>query len=109
MLKLFRKSGLSVRDLVAAGSAFLLVLVLMTSALSLAWYPANIGTYIFVAVLTAVVWPVSRVLPLATLVVVAVIVVNVLVWLGSGDWSLRFLALALSLLLTPLVLILMTS
>jgi len=95
MLKLFRKSGLSVRDLVAAGSAFLLVLVLMTSALSLAWYPANIGTYIFVAVLTAVVWPVSRVLPLATLVVVAVIVVVPLFW-GYSDLEIRIIPLAVA-------------
>ena len=40
---------------------------------------------------------------------IAVIVVNMLVWLASRDWAARFLALALSLLITPLVLILMTS
>jgi Flp pilus assembly protein TadB len=45
----------------------------------------------------------------ATLFVISVIVVNLLVWLASGDWAVRFLALALSLLITPLVLILMTS
>jgi len=43
------------------------------------------------------------------LLVIAVGVVNMLVWLGSGDWAVRFLALALSLLITPIVLILMTS
>ena len=45
----------------------------------------------------------------STLLVIAVGVVNMLVWLGSGDWAVRFLALALSLLITPIVLILMTS
>ncbi len=41
--------------------------------------------------------------------VVSVFTVNVLVWLASGDWALRFLALGLSLLITPIVLILLTS
>ena len=45
----------------------------------------------------------------STLLVIAVLVVNMLVWLASGDWAVRFLALALSLLITPIVLILMTS
>jgi hypothetical protein len=45
----------------------------------------------------------------SALVVVAVITVNLLVWIASGDWAVRFLALALSLLITPIVLILMTS
>jgi anti-sigma factor RsiW len=43
------------------------------------------------------------------LVFVSVFTVNVLVWLASGDWALRFLALGLSLLITPIVLILLTS
>ena len=45
----------------------------------------------------------------STLAVVAVVVVNLLVWLGTGDWAVRFLAIALSLLITPIVLLLMTS
>jgi len=43
------------------------------------------------------------------LVFVSVFTVNVLVWLASGDWAARFLALGLSLLITPIVLILLTS
>jgi Flp pilus assembly protein TadB len=45
----------------------------------------------------------------SALAVVAVFVLNVMVWLGSGDWAVRFLALGLSLLITPIVLILLTS
>ena len=44
-----------------------------------------------------------------SLLVVSVIAVNVLVWLASGDWAVRFGAIALSVLVAPLVLILMTS
>jgi Flp pilus assembly protein TadB len=43
------------------------------------------------------------------LLVVAVIVLNVLVWLSTGDWAVRIGALALSLLVGPLVHILMTK
>ena len=43
------------------------------------------------------------------LLVVALIVLNVLVWLSSGDWAVRIGALALTLLLGPLVHILMTK
>lgn len=42
------------------------------------------------------------------LVVLVVIVLNVLVWLASGDWAVRALALLLSVLVAPLVLILLT-
>ncbi|MFC7497516.1 MULTISPECIES: hypothetical protein [unclassified Nocardioides] len=43
------------------------------------------------------------------LLVVGVVAVNVLVWLASGDWALRAIALLLSVLLAPLVHILLTS
>lgn len=43
------------------------------------------------------------------LLVAAVVVLNVLVWLASGDWAVRAFALLLSLLLAPLVQILMTK
>lgn len=43
------------------------------------------------------------------LLVVAVVVINVLVWLASGDWAVRVFALLLSLLLVPVVQILMTK
>jgi len=45
----------------------------------------------------------------STLFVISVFVVNLMVWLASGDWAVRFLALAVSLLITPVVLILLTS
>jgi hypothetical protein len=45
----------------------------------------------------------------STLFVIGVIVVNMLVWLAYPDWPARLLALALSLLITPIVLILLTS
>jgi Flp pilus assembly protein TadB len=45
----------------------------------------------------------------STLFVISVVVLNLLTWLGSGDWAVRFLVLALSLLITPIVLLLMTS
>ncbi len=43
-----------------------------------------------------------------SLLVVAVVALNVLVWLASGDWAVRFLALVLSALIAPLVHLLMT-
>ncbi|GAA4366396.1 hypothetical protein [Nocardioides caricicola] len=43
------------------------------------------------------------------LLIVAVVVLNVLVWLASGDWAVRAFALLLSLLLVPVVQILMTK
>ena len=43
------------------------------------------------------------------LLVVAVIVLNVLVWLASGDWAVRAFALLLTVLVAPLVHILMTK
>lgn len=43
------------------------------------------------------------------LLVVALIVLNVLVWLSSGDWAVRIGALALTALLGPLVHIMMTK
>ena len=45
----------------------------------------------------------------SALVLVSAFALNVLVWLASGDWAVRSLALGLSLLITPIVLILMTS
>ncbi len=45
----------------------------------------------------------------STLFVIAVIVVNMLIWLAYPDWAARFLALALSLLITPIILVLMSS
>jgi hypothetical protein len=44
-----------------------------------------------------------------SLLVVAVVALNVLVWLASGDWAVRALAVLLSVLLAPLAHILMTS
>ena len=43
------------------------------------------------------------------LLIVALVVLNVLVWLSSADWAVRIGALALTLLLGPLVHILMTK
>ncbi|MDF1603095.1 hypothetical protein [Nocardioides sp. YIM 152315] len=43
------------------------------------------------------------------LLIVAVVAVNVLVWLASGDWALRAVALLLSVLVAPLLHILLTS
>ena len=95
MLKLFRKSGLSARDLIASGSALILVLALMTIALSLAWYPTDLGRYVFVAVLAAVVWPVSRVLPLTTLAVTACIAAVPFLW-GYNNLEIRIIPLAIA-------------
>jgi hypothetical protein len=43
------------------------------------------------------------------LLVLIVVVLNVLVWLASGDWAVRAFALLLSVLVAPLVHILMTK
>ncbi|KQW53309.1 hypothetical protein ASC77_03200 [Nocardioides sp. Root1257] len=43
------------------------------------------------------------------MLVVSVLALNVLVWIASGDWAARFLALALSVLIAPILIILMTS
>ncbi|MBA2952339.1 hypothetical protein GON03_20160 [Nocardioides sp. MAH-18] len=43
------------------------------------------------------------------LLVLAFLVLNVLVWLASGDWAVRILALVLTALVGPLVHILMTK
>jgi hypothetical protein len=43
------------------------------------------------------------------MLVVVVVVGNVLVWVASGDWALRAIALLLSLLVAPLAHILLTS
>ena len=43
------------------------------------------------------------------MLVVSVLALNGLVWLASGDWAVRMLALALSVLIAPILLILMTS
>ncbi|GAA4721075.1 hypothetical protein [Nocardioides conyzicola] len=43
------------------------------------------------------------------MLVVSVLVLNVLVWVASGDWAVRMLALALSVLIAPILLILMTN
>jgi sRNA-binding protein len=45
----------------------------------------------------------------SALVLVSAFAINLLVWLASGDWAVRALALGLSLLITPIVLILLTS
>ena len=44
-----------------------------------------------------------------SLLIAGVIVVNVLVWLASGDWAVRVLALLITLLVAPVVQILMTK
>jgi hypothetical protein len=44
-----------------------------------------------------------------SLLVSAVVALNVLVWLASGDWAVRVLALLLSLLIAPLLQILLTN
>jgi hypothetical protein len=44
-----------------------------------------------------------------SLLVVAVVVLNVLVWLASGDWGVRVFALLVTLLVAPVVQILMTK
>ena len=43
------------------------------------------------------------------LLLLVVVVLNVLVWLASGDWAVRALALLLTLLVAPLVHILLTK
>ncbi|MBZ5736838.1 hypothetical protein [Nocardioides mangrovi] len=43
------------------------------------------------------------------LLIVAVVVLNVLVWLASGDWAVRAFALLLTLLIAPVVQILLTK
>jgi hypothetical protein len=43
------------------------------------------------------------------LLIVAVVALNVLVWLASGDWAVRALALMLTVLVAPLAHILMTK
>jgi len=95
MLKLFRKSGLSARDLVVSGAALIIVLTMMTVALSLEWYPTDLWRYVLVAVVTAVVWPVSRVLPATTLILVAAFVAAPSIW-GYNDLEIRMVPLAVA-------------
>ena len=44
-----------------------------------------------------------------SMLIVAAIVVNVLVWLASGDWALRVFALLITLLVVPVAQILLTK
>jgi len=95
MLTPFRKSGLSAHDVIAAGAALVLALVVMGVALSLAWYPEEPWKYVFALIVSAIAWPVSRVLPKTVLGVAAVIVAAPFVW-GYGDFEIRVLPLAVA-------------
>jgi signal transduction histidine kinase len=71
---LARRSPLA-RDLMIAGAALALILSAMLAARSAVWFPLNPGGYYGVAVVTAVAWPLSRLAPKSTLVVIAAVTV----------------------------------
>lgn len=87
MPKLFRKGGSLAGDVVLSGAALLVVLAVMAVARSTFWRPMWAWRYPLVAVLTACVWPVSRLYPKTSLVVVAGVVA------ASPHWGLGALEL----------------
>lgn len=62
------------RDIVVAGAALMIVLGATFLATESGWYPSYLGDFVLVAVLSAIVWPASRVYPASTLLICAVIV-----------------------------------
>jgi len=80
---LARRSPLT-RDLVIAGAWLAFTLSGTFVALSTVWFPTRPADYVVVAIVTAAAWPLSRLAPKSTLLVVAVI--------GTLPWIWTFVA-----------------
>jgi len=76
---LARRSPLT-RDLVIAGLWLALTLSVIFTALSTVWFPTRPADYFVVAIVTAVTWPLSRLAPKSTLLVVAAIAALPWIW-----------------------------
>jgi signal transduction histidine kinase len=84
-----------VGDVVLSGAALIIVLAVMAVADSTFWRPVAGWRYPFVAVLSAIAWPVSRRYPRTTLIIVAGVVASSTQW-GLGALELCVIPLAVA-------------
>jgi signal transduction histidine kinase len=68
------------RELIFAGCGLALVLAIMFVTMSTVWFPLNPFDYVWVAIITAAAWPLSRLAPKSTLAVVAVVASLPWIW-----------------------------